>query len=474
MHIEFSVSQKLGLMFRPDDVLPQNIKSWALDQIYTPSPALGISSANSKVNKWPVSLNPELDERAFKFTQFRQLEKNATSKDRKANRVNNLMRPKDELRFSHRNIYGKDQIKLRLMSFWANHFTIGNTNDNEQIIGHAMEKAILANLNDSFSNMLFKVTTHPAMLIYLDNNNSAGPNSKRVSDLKKKGKQAGLNDNLGRELLELHTVSPSAKYTEADIKDTAKVLAGWGFRLNIPINQMQNRAGTTNHWDVYKQDWAEPGNKVILGKKISSGKPGLKQLTNFLAAHEHTVIHLSTKLSEHFISEVPNQSDIDYIANAWRESNGSLDHIHTAVIKRAIISKDSKFQWPINWLFQVIRLSDSSYFKGWDEIELDSKILMDSSEIFEELGQSFWSNRQPDGYSSKKEDWTSGEMFERRIRFSESIWRSGKPSQNPNMIMDRIGATDETRKLVDSVGNSMTNQFVALMCSPELMGLKNA
>ena len=251
-------------------------------------------------------------------------------------------------------------------------------------------------------------------------------------------------------------------------------MAGWGFRLNIPINQMQNRAGTTNHWDVYKQDWAEPGNKVILGKKISSGKPGLKQLTNFLAAHEHTVIHLSTKLSEHFISEVPNQSDIDYIANAWRESNGSLDHIHTAVIKRAIISKDSKFQWPINWLFQVIRLSDSSYFKGWDEIELDSKILMDSSEIFEELGQSFWSNRQPDGYSSKKEDWTSGEMFERRIRFSESIWRSGKPSQNPNMIMDRIGATDETRKLVDSVGNSMTNQFVALMCSPELMGLKNA
>tara|TARA_B110000008_G_scaffold109839_1_gene112866 strand:+ start:905 stop:1360 length:456 start_codon:yes stop_codon:yes gene_type:complete len=83
MHIEFAVSQKLGLMFRPDDVLPQNIKSWAINQIYTPSPALGISSANSKVNKWPVSLNPELDERAIKFSQFRQLEKNATSKDRR-------------------------------------------------------------------------------------------------------------------------------------------------------------------------------------------------------------------------------------------------------------------------------------------------------------------------------------------------------------------------------------------------------
>ena len=99
---------------------------------------------------------------------------------------------------------------------------------------------------------------------------------------------------------------------------------------------------------------------------------------------------------------------------------------------------------------------------------------MQTRELFEELGQSFWSVRQPNGYSSKKEDWMSSEMFERRIRFADAIWSSGKPKQTPTMIMDRIGASRATRKLISSVGMSEKAQFVALMCSPELMGLENA
>ena len=94
--------------------------------------------------------------------------------------------------------------------------------------------------------------------------------------------------------------------------------------------------------------------------------------------------------------------------------------------------------------------------------------------IFEELGQSFWVTRQPNGYSSKKEDWMTGEMFERRMRFSESIYNSRGRITDPDVIMDRIGANNETRKLLTSLGMSRRNQFIALMCSPELMGLENA
>jgi uncharacterized protein (DUF1800 family) len=220
---------------------------------------------------------------------------------------------------------------------------------------------------------------------------------------------------------------------------------------------------------------------VVLGKTIGTGKGGLKQLTDFLAAHEHTVMHLSTKLAEHFVSDVPNKADVNYIANAWRQSNGNLDQLHTAVIERAIASKEPKFQWPMAWLFQVLRLSNATYFSGWNEIYTSNnsmKLNMNAMQIFDELGQNLWAERQPNGYSSKKEEWMSGEMFERRIRFADSIWKSGGKIQSTSAIMDRIGASKETRQLVESLRGmskrDTKNQFIALMCSPELMGLENA
>ena len=241
------------------------------------------------------------------------------------------------------------------------------------------------------------------------------------------------------------------------------------------ITVMRDVANTTNHWDVYKQYWAEPGVKNVMGKVINQGKGGLRELTDFLAMHNHTITHLSTKLTQHFVSDNPSKSDIIYIENAWKKSNGNLNQIHTAVIERAILSKEPKFQWPMTWLFQTLRLSGATFVHGWDDLNQDRNIfnrLMRVDKIFVELGQSFWSSRQPDGYSSNKTEWISGEMFERRIRFSEAIYKAGKPQYKANQIMDRIDAGAPTRKLVDGFRNEQ-EKFIALMCSPELMGLEN-
>ena len=389
MNEQFRVAHKLGLMFRPETPLPDDVKNWAISQLKAKSPALGISQIGTKVKPWPKSLQPDLMARDTMFANWFQRRRlgdasNASNAERQANRKENLMKEKDELKFSHRNVYGKDQVRLRFASFWANHFTTGDIHDNTNHIGHALDEAILANLNGDFSHMLYKVTSHPAMLIYLDNIFSAGPNSNEVKWAKQNGEQAGLNDNLGRELLELHTVS-----------------------------------------------------------------------------------------TQHFVSDNPSQSDIDYIANTWRKSNGNLDQIHSAVIERAVASKEPKFQWPMTWLFQVIRLSDASFFKGWDQIDVYDKKLMDTREIYEELGQSFWHTRQPNGYPSSKSEWLSGEMFERRIRFADAIYTAGKPAFSPQQIMSRIGANKATQDLVNSVAGRK-EQFIALMCSPELMGLENA
>ena len=165
MNEQFRVAQKIGLMFRLETKVPEDIKNWALTQLHADSPALGIATKYGKVKSWPYSMQPDLHERAKLWRLYREnKQKERERKDgqelasaKQANRQNNLMREKDEMKFAHRNVYGKDQIRMRLMSFWANHFTIGNTFDNESLIGHAMEEAILENLNSSFSEMLYKV-----------------------------------------------------------------------------------------------------------------------------------------------------------------------------------------------------------------------------------------------------------------------------------------------------------------------------
>lgn len=490
MNEQFRVSQKLGLMFKPDESVPKDIQSWALSQLHKKSPAIGIKSVSrvgksittSGVTNWPKHLQPDLEERAKRwriqraFMELSRKEEKSQAEKRRYE-IENFFGETDALKFSHRNVYGNDQLRVRFLTFWTNHFTMGNIHDNQNVIGHAMDEAILANLNNNFSEMLFKVTSHPAMLIYLDNIWSAGENSKHTRLCKNKPDcHAGLNDNLGRELLELHTVSPAANYTEEDIRNSAKVLAGWGTHLEETLKKMREQGGTINHWDYFKKDYAEPGKKMVMGKKISPGKRGLRQLTDFLANHEHTIKHISTKLCQHFVSDSPKKSDINQIAKAWRNSDGDLDQIHTKVVELAIKSKEAKFQWPMTWLFQVVRLSGATYFHGWDQVYnwYDDNIIR-NNEIFDELGQSLWATRQPNGYSSNKEEWLSGEMFERRIRFASAIQRGGGTHQlSVDKIMNRIGANNATRKLVDSVGMKEESRFIALMCSAELMGLENA
>ena len=481
MNEQFRIAHKTGLMFRNDEEIPKNIETWLTQQLIESSPALGIPKVPGNVAEWPDELQPDLNQRAMMWRRFKALDEQAergingqdSEAAKRANDENNKTERLDEHKFVHRNVYGADQVKLRLTAFWANHFTTGNVGENGNAIGHAIDEGILGKLDGDFSNLLYGMITHPAMLRYLDNVDSAGERSNRVKWERKDGRQAGLNDNLGRELLELHTVSVNAGYIEKDIKGAANVLAGWGSYFSSDLRTMREETGNTDHWNSFKKDWHEPGNKTVLGKKIYSGRKGLRQLTDFLASHESTINHLSIKLAQHFVSDEPTAEQIQAIENVWRSSGGDLPKIHLKVLQLASESMEPKFVWPMTWLFQVVRLSGATYFKGWKDIYNDDDRLMDTQQVLTELGQSFWSRRQPDGYSSEKAEWLSSEMFERRVRFADAIYQQGDPQlKQASMIMARIGASKETQALVASVGSSGRDQFIALMCSPELMGLK--
>ena len=480
---QYRIAQKIGLMFRHDEEVPLDMEVWVRQQLLMPSVPMGIASQYRQPEPWPATMQPDLSERARLWRRFRHLNQQAregkNNQDneaaRQANRRQHLMRDKDELKFVHRNVYAADQIKLRLASFWANHFTIGNTFDTGNMIGHAIDEAILARLDGNFADLLYGITSHPGMPTYLDNVWSAGEKSERVKACRRKPDcQAGLNDNLGRELLELHTVSPAAGYTEDDIRGAAKVLAGWGIDFQEELSDMRKRTGGTDHWNAYKKRWAEPGSKQVMGQRIHAGRGGLRQLTDFLAEHDHTLHYISTKLCQHFVSDTPTADQIAAVKRVWRATQGDLPSIHAEVMGLAIADPMPKFQWPMVWLFQIVRLSGATFFKGWDELHDYNSQLMRSRKVFEELGQSFWSQRQPNGYSDDKDDWLSAEMFERRIRFADAIFNNGRPKRSVAKIMQRMGTMEETQRLVASVGRSPRDQFIALMCSPELMGLSYA
>ena len=117
--------------------------------------------------------------------------------------------------------------------FWANHFfvSLGNT-DRGMLVADYMERALEAQLDGSFRDLLWNTTTSPAMTNYLDNIRSSGEKSDNVKWARQNKRQAGLNDNLARELLELHTVTPAYGYTEDEIRSVAKILAGWGMDVS--------------------------------------------------------------------------------------------------------------------------------------------------------------------------------------------------------------------------------------------------
>lgn len=478
MDNSFAASMNLGFGFRPDESIPDDIKSWAKSQLTGGVDKLGVSSHGSQaVEPWPSRYDLSLNDRV-KSLQTLRSKKEKLWRDKKysdsqiAVKVNDLYneydpRRYDELKLIHSSIYSTNQVRQRFVNFWANHFTVGgHVAYSDGLIGHYIENAIDGSILGSFDELLYKVTTHPAMLIYLDNVFNIGPRSKKAKECR--NCQVGLNDNLGRELLELHTLSPIAGYTESDINGIARILAGWGVLLDDLKNKETRQI--SNHWDAYVSYHAEPGSKKVLGRSYSAGKRSLRKLTNYLSSRSETRSNLASKLCRHFVSDPPRKEDVVKVVKVWDESNGNLVAIHEAVIDLVVSNKSSKFNWPYTWLMQVNRISGANFFIGWQDVAAKGSNGARPHETLIELGQSFWAIRQPNGYSDRASDWVSAEHMERRIRFADAVFNLGKPIVSPEEIAVRMGLSAQTVSLISSF-SSKRQQFVALTCSSEFMGV---
>ncbi len=338
-------------------------------------------------------------------------------------------------------INSKTPVLAKLWMFWGNFFTISNKDFLPNYSNGPYQREIIRpNLNKSFEKMVYEVTTSWAMIHHLDNSESAGPKSVTASEewRRRKKEPATINENHARELLELHTISPKAGYTQEDVVQLAYIMTGWQQRWS------KKNLETGNVW--FNSEYHQIGKKSVLGKDYKKGKKALSTVIKDLVNHPNCREFVAERLCKFLITDEPTNEMKKPIIDAFKNSDGYLPEIHKAAIKVAFDynNKYKKFQTPENWFIQVAKIGDLQ----WPP----SKEIMDSYElgfkptrkqrtpekILRRLGHHPYRAKQPNGWSDNSDDWISPELLIRRLFFADRSYSFIKPENDNKEFIEKI------------------------------------
>jgi len=332
----------------------------------------------------------------------------------------------------------------RLVWFWSNHFCI-SADKIPSMTGAYEREAIRPHVLGRFADMLQAVEGHPAMLFYLDNSASIGPKS--VAGI---NRSRGLNENLAREILELHTLGVNGGYSQADVTRFAYVLTGWTF----------TGTGVPEHGGefTFVRRMHEPGPQQILDKSypdngIEQGRAVLADL----ARHPATGTHIATKLARHFVADIPPPALIDTLAKTFRDTDGDLKGVAAALVKapEAWVETRSKLKRPSEWIMSVRRATG---LRGVPERMVRSQA---------QLGEPPWRPPAPQGFSDYEAAWIDG--LAQRLDIANLYAQRVEDRVDPNVVLETaLGplATSETRRAV-AQAESRVQALALLLMAPE-------
>jgi uncharacterized protein (DUF1800 family) len=289
-------------------------------------------------------------------------------------------------------------FRERLVQFWSNHFTVSIQRPVVIPVAVGFEnEAIRPYVMDRFRAMLNAVATHPAMLLYLDNAQSVGPNS-----VGGRARDKGLNENLAREMLELHTVGVDGGYTQTDVTEFAKVLTGWSIARDGEPNP-----GTFRYRPIIH----EPGEKTVMGRTYRDAgvEEGLTAL-NDLAAQPRTARHIATKLARHFVADDPPPAAVDMLAKTFQRTEGDLHAVSLALVDLPQIWSDplTKVKTPNDLVQSACRTF------GITDAKAGAGILMG----LKQMGQIPFDAPSPAGWADTADGWVSPEAMMTRIQWA--------------------------------------------------------
>jgi uncharacterized protein (DUF1800 family) len=351
----------------------------------------------------------------------------------------------------------------RLVHFWSNHFAVSV--DKLAVFGVAgafEREAIRPHVLGSFDELLMAVEQHPAMLLYLDNYQSVGPNSKlariraRQTDARKP--KVGINENLAREILELHTLGVDGGYTQADVTEFAKVITGW----SIGGGEGRMRGGEPGQF-YFREGLHEPGVRTLLGQRYEDA--GMAQgvaVLHDLARSKATARHVSTKLARHFIADDPPQAAIERLSRVFLSTDGDLPSVYRALIDLpdAWAQPLTKFKTPADYIHSSYRALELPVADG-------PKALAP----FELLGQRVFSPGSPAGWPDRSVDWDGSSSIMKRLEWADQVGqRVGSLINATERVPQALGAvaSEHTRTAI-AHAESGAQAVTLLMACPEYM-----
>jgi uncharacterized protein (DUF1800 family) len=356
----------------------------------------------------------------------------------------------------------------RLTQFWSNHFAVSI--DKIAVLGlaGAMEReAIRPRVTGHFTDLLLAVEQHPAMLLYLDNQTSIGPHSKaaQFAGRRGNGRKVGINENLAREILELHTLGVNGGYTQADVSTFAQAISGWsigGQDHGRRLARLGADDGTPGKFH-FRDAFHEPGARKLLGKTY--GDDGLGQgqaILRDLALRRETARHVSTKLARHFIADDPPAAVIERLTRAWLDSKGDLPAVYAALVAspEAWQQPLSKFKTPADYIHSSFRA-----------LEIPLRDKRRSLQAFETLGQRNLMPGSPAGWPDTSADWDGSSALLKRIAWADVVAQRMGDSRNARELgAQLLGATltEDTAKAI-ARAESGAQALTLLLTCPEFM-----
>jgi uncharacterized protein (DUF1800 family) len=359
-------------------------------------------------------------------------------------------------------------FRERWALFWANHFTVSASKAiTGAVVGPFEEEAIRPHVFGRFDDLLGAAETHPAMLTYLDQIQSIGPDSEAAQLMKRGGprgadarlqpaafrqRTVGLNENLAREILELHTVGVNGGYTQADVTEFARAMTG------ISIGGLRDPAYGVA---VFREAAHEPGERVVMGARYDQGgKAQANAILTDLAAKPQTARFICTKIARHFVADEPPPSLVARLDAAWTSSRGDLSKVAEALVSapEAWAPKPMKFKTPYEFMVSSYRAAGAEP-AGFQVL----------SPILTSLGQKPFSPPSPKGWAEDAQSWAAPDAIVKRMQFAQAFSTAAVRDRDPRMLAaDALGErlSPDTAKAV-ARAESRSEGFALLLMSPE-------
>ena len=351
----------------------------------------------------------------------------------------------------------------RITQFWSNHFAVSvDKQFMAGLAGSFEREAIRPRVLGNFGDLLVAAEMHPAMLLYLDNHLSAGPHSAAAmrAGLRRRGanRAIGINENLGREILELHTLGVGGGYTQYDVTSFATVITGW----SVGGGNGLFASGPPGRF-VFRPDNHEPGTRTVLGRQYpDKGYEQGVEVLNDLAQHPSTARHIATKLARHFIADDPPPAAVERLAQAFTEFGGDLPSVYRVLIDTPEAWKQplAKYKTPNDFIV--------SSYRG---LSLPVEAAHGPLAPFELLGQRTWQPGSPAGWPDRSADWDGASALLKRVEWADAVGgRLGSRRNAAELAPQLLGAN-----LTDATGTSIARAASAqqavtlLLAAPEFM-----